>query len=257
MKARQGCRVSEVNRSMMDNQNTRSKLALGIRWFIVIAMPFLLALVTLRLLITWNAPSYPAFEYDRIASDPFGFTDEQRLEYAEATLNFLRRGEPSEEVRHLLEDLRLPDGQGSFYNEREISHLVDVKDVADTFNLISLVLGALVLLGLVFLMWRPDTRLEAYTGLMYGGIFTAAILFLIVVAIFVSWNTVFVQFHELLFPPDTWSFAYSDSLIRLFPEQFWFDFGVIWAGGILLEGAVLALAGYLLRRRAQAADLSI
>ena len=40
----------------------------------------------------------------------------------------------------------------------------------------------------------------------------------------------------------------SDSLIRLFPEQFWFEFGVLWTVGILVQGVILALVGYGLQR---------
>ena len=69
------------------------------------------------------------------------------------------------------------------------------------------------------------------------------------VLILLSWNLVFTQFHEILFPPDTWTFYYSDSLIRLFPEKFWFDFGLLWTGAIFLEGIILAVFGYFLVRR--------
>lgn len=37
---------------------------------------------------------------------------------------------------------------------------------------------------------------------------------------------------------------YTDSLIRLFPEQFWFDVGVIISGGALLAGILVAVLGY-------------
>jgi uncharacterized membrane protein len=65
----------------------------------------------------------------------------------------------------------------------------------------------------------------------------------------VSWNFVFTQFHEILFPPDTWTFYYTDSLIRLFPEKFWFDFGLLWTGAVFIEGLVLTGVGFLLLRR--------
>ncbi|HRO89588.1 MAG TPA: DUF1461 domain-containing protein, partial [Promineifilum sp.] len=68
-------------------------------------------------------------------------------------------------------------------------------------------------------------------------------------AILVAWPIFFVQFHELLFPPGTWTFAYSDSLIRLFPEQFWFDFGVLISGATLVLGVVVTLIGYVMSRR--------
>ena len=53
------------------------------------------------------------------------------------------------------------------------------------------------------------------------------------VFMFVAWNLAFTVFHNIFFDSGTWTFFYTDSLIRLFPEQFWFDFGIIWTGSIL------------------------
>jgi len=64
-----------------------------------------------------------------------------------------------------------------------------------------------------------------------------------------AWSTFFVQFHELLFPPGTWTFAYSDSLIRLFPEKFWFDFGVLLSVLAFSLGLIVTGLGWILRWR--------
>ena len=63
-----------------------------IKWIIIIAMPFFLGLGMIRAVIAWD---YPAFEYQRIAPDQYGFTPEERLFYAHATLDYLQRPEPS------------------------------------------------------------------------------------------------------------------------------------------------------------------
>jgi integral membrane protein (TIGR01906 family) len=227
-----------------------------VRWFLIIATPVLLSLWTVRLLITWNAPSFPSLEYSRIESDKYGFSDDERIDYAEATLEYLRQSEPSDEVIFLLEDLRLSDTNQALYNQREIGHMLDVKNLVDFFNQVFQVVGIFSLAGVIYLLARPETRIEAYRAIMYGGVLTAAILLVMVVLILISWSFVFVQFHELLFPPDTWTFAMSDSLIRLFPEQFWFDFGVLWTVGILIQGIILATVGYLLQRRKPSKELT-
>ena len=41
----------------------------------------------------------------------------------------------------------------------------------------------------------------------------------------------FTLFHSLFFEGDSWLFLYSDTLIRLFPMQFWQD-AFLWAGVI-------------------------
>ena len=47
----------------------------------------------------------------------------------------------------------------------------------------------------------------------------------------------FILFHSVFFEGDSWLFLYSDTLIRLFPMQFWQD-AFIWAGVIAVGGAL-------------------
>jgi integral membrane protein (TIGR01906 family) len=226
-----------------------ARFATVIRWIVVITMPFLMAVSTVLLLIYWDWPNYPTFEYRRIASDRYGLSDEERLQLAESTQAYLRRAEPAEEVRFLLEDLRLPGTDQPLYNVREVGHMLDVKRVTDAFKRVFWALGIIVIGGLIALLARGETRRDGYRALMQGGIFAAVVVVVVLILILVAWNLVFTEFHQLLFPAGSWTFAYTDSLIRLFPEQFWFDFGVIWTAGILLEAVILAAAGYLLLRR--------
>ena len=219
-----------------------------IRWFVVLAIPFLLTLGTVRLLISWNSPSYPEFEYGRIAPDPFGFTLEERLEYARATLDYLQRPETAPEAIHLLEELRLPDGEQPLYNEREIGHMLDVKVVADSFKTVLWILVLIVFGGLILLLAWPDGREYGAKAIKQGGLLTVIIVVGVMVFMAVAWGLAFTLFHNLFFSSGTWTFSYSDSLIRLFPEQFWFDFGMLWTGLILLGGIILALIGYMLGR---------
>jgi integral membrane protein (TIGR01906 family) len=199
-------------------------------------------------MISWNSPSYPSFEYSRIPADSYGMPSEERLRLAEASQEYLRRSESPEEVVNLITDLRLPGTNDPLYNQREIGHLVDVKSLIDAARTGLWILGIGVIAGLVLLLARPETRPAGYTAIMHGGILTMAILLAMIVLLFVAWNLVFTQFHEILFPPNTWTFFYTDSLIRLFPEQFWFDFGLFWTIGIFLQGVILAAVGYFLQR---------
>ena len=230
----------------MMNNNTLSNM---IRWVVVVATPFLFTVLTVRVLIAWNNPSYPAWEYGRIDPDRYGFTSEDRLDMAEATLDYLQRPEPAPEVIYLLEDLRVPGTNDPLYNPSEIGHMVDVKVVADAFKSVLWVLLLVVAGGLIFLFARPDTRPMGAKALFQGGVFTGTAVILVMAFIGIAWTTFFTLFHDIFFAPGTWTFSYTDSLIRLFPEQFWFDFALLWTGSILLLGAVFAGAGYWLMKR--------
>ncbi|WP_420630445.1 TIGR01906 family membrane protein [Candidatus Leptofilum sp.] len=217
-----------------------------IKWVIIIAMPFFLGLGMILAVIAWD---YPSFEYQRIPPDQFGFSPEERLFYAHATLDYLQRSEPSEEAIFLLEELRLPNSDEPLYNEREIGHMIDVKDLTDAIRTIWWITAVLIVVGLGFLLSQPALRAVGYRAIYQGGWATVIILAGIAIFIGVGWSIFFVQFHELLFPPGSWTFAYSDSLIRLFPEQFWFDIGVIMSGGALLLGIVVTVLGYWLTKK--------
>ena len=60
--------------------------------------------------------------------------------------------------------------------------------------------------------------------------------------IFLSFGTLFVEFHNVFFSPGTWTFRFSDTLIRLFPERFWRDTFLV-VGVISLIGGLLFAFG--------------
>ncbi|MFN2195842.1 MAG: DUF1461 domain-containing protein, partial [Anaerolineales bacterium] len=72
----------------------------------------------------------------------------------------------------------------------------------------------------------------------------------IILFVLIAFGVIFVWFHEIFFQPGTWTFYFSDTLIRLFPERFWRDTFLIVAGLPALIGAVL---GYFLGRKKRAA----
>ena len=42
-----------------------------------------------------------------------------------------------------------------------------------------------------------------------------------------GWEQFFTQFHSVFFASGTWTFSLQDTLIRLFPGQFWVDAGIV------------------------------
>lgn len=234
-----------------------------VKWLIILAMPFFLGFSTIRLLVN-SAETYVRYEYGKesfpadlnryseAAQAQLGLqplTRAERQELALVAVDYLQRREPAEEVIFLLEEQELPAG-GPLYNRDEISHMIDVKHVTDAIGRLNWIAATIVIGGLLFLFVRPETRLEAYRALMHGGVATTVVLLFIALFILFAWDIFFVQFHELLFPPGTWTFNYSDSLIRLFPEQFWIDFGILLSGTALFAGIAVAILGYLLWRYA-------
>lgn len=239
------------------------KIVVALRWLIVIVMPFFLGFTAIELAVH-NAELYVDYEYGKgnfpedlqqvseVTRQQLGlqpFTQEQREELALVAVGYLQRAEPAEEVIYLLEEQQLPGSSEPLYNASEISHMVDVKHVTDGIGRLNRFAALVVLGGMAILLVSAGTRPVAFRALFQGGLLTMSVLLAIGLFILLAWGTFFVQFHELLFPPDTWSFAYSDSLIRLFPEQFWFDFGVLLSLLAFVLGALATAAGWVLKGR--------
>lgn len=219
-----------------------------IRWAVVLAMPVFIVLLSARVMVnTW----YPRYEYAKpdFPPDPYGFTQAQRLELATVCINFLNVPEPPETAVAMLEALRLPGTDRPLFNRYELSHMVDVKRLTDALWRVLTAAGILVAAGSAALLARRQTRRDGYAALFVGGALTTLLLVVLIALILVSWRWFFIAFHDVFFPPGTWTFDWTDSLIRLFPDRFWFDAGVLLVGGALVLGVGVMLAGWVLGQR--------
>lgn len=221
-----------------------------IQGLVILALPVFLALTAGHLLINvW----YLEYEYGKadFPPDPYGFTQQQRLDLATVSIRFLQRPEPAEVAVELLEAQRLPGTDTPLFDRSEISHMLDVKRFTDALWRVQYAAGLFVIGGLLLLLARKATRPAGYLALFLGGAWTAGLLAFLVIFVLLSWRMFFVTFHELFFPPGTWTFDWSKSLIRLYPDRLWFDSGTLITIGTLLAGAVIGAVGYALRRRSQ------
>lgn len=205
-----------------------------LRGFIALAVPMLLVLVSARLVMT---PLYLQIEYTRpgFPADFYGFTTEDRLRYAPYALHYLLSGEPIS----YLGDLKFEDGTPLF-NGRELQHMVDVKIVTQLAFGAGITLGLLTLFAAYVLWRRHETRADLWKGLLSGSLITLGLIASIVILSILAWDVFFTGFHRMFFADGTWQFLYSDTLIRLFPEQFWFDAALV-IGGLTFAGAFALL----------------
>jgi len=219
------------------------KMTLILSWLVALLVPLALIGLGLRALLT---PLFLNIEYNMpyFPPDQYGFTKEDRLKWAPYALNYLvNRADIS-----YLADLKFEDGT-SLYNERELSHMADVKRVTKAaLNVWYVTLALSLGLGI----WsRLGHWEQAYRqGLMRGGWLmvglAVAVGLVVLVGILINpevfWNF-FVGFHRLFFTGDTWLFLFSDTLIRLFPIRFWQD-AFLLAALIALGGGIALGVGF-------------
>ncbi|MEZ4666902.1 MAG: TIGR01906 family membrane protein [Anaerolineae bacterium] len=202
------------------------------RSYIAAAFPFFLILVSARLVMT---PLFLSFEYTRsgFPSDPYGFSMQDRLDYAPYALQYLLNDTDID----FLGNLRFTDGK-EMYNVRELQHMRDVKEVTQFAFTFALIIGFMAIVSVLALRQLAPRLL--WQALFSGSMLTLALIASVVLIAITSWDTFFTTFHGLFFAGGTWQFAYSDTLIRLFPEQFWFD-AALTIGAFSVSTALIVL----------------
>lgn len=187
-------------------------------------------------------PSFPAIEYRMpgFPEDTYGFTYEERVKWATYGIEYLVNDAGPE----FLGDLRFDDGLPVF-NEREVGHMLDVKIVVG-YTLTVFRVSLVLLVGLGLLAWRRGW-VDAYRlGISRGGWILLVILFTLGLLAITSFWQFFSAFHAIFFEGDSWLFAFSDTLIRLYPIRFWQDVILyIFGGSALVSG----LLGWFLGKR--------
>ncbi|PQZ98313.1 TIGR01906 family membrane protein [Arthrobacter sp. MYb224] len=209
--------------------NSKPPLARTAQVLLALIFPVLTLIAAIRLVAT---PAFLALAYARpgFPSDQFGFTDPERLTYGSYGVDYLNNFAGPE----FLSGLKLPTGS-SMFTAQEVQHMLDVKNLIGLGYVIGAVLAVLAIIFIAYLANR-------YSGGVRRALFSGAILTLVLIAgiaviAITGWNTFFSGFHQLFFAEGTWTFNLSDTLIRLYPEQFWVDSAL--AIGVLVVVTVL------------------
>ena len=223
-------------------------LTLTCRILLIVLIPVVLTLTNVRLLMT---PIFPNVEYNLsgFPLDLYGFSKADRLKWSKVAIDYLLNNAGIE----FLGNLRFPEGQTAppesweyyttrdntyLYNDRELRHMVDVKNVTRSALWVWGVGGVLGLLSAGALYYFGE-RAALRAGLLWGAGVTLVFYLGIVAYIAVNFNALFVQFHQVFFESGTWTFLFSDTLIRLFPVRFWQVAFTFIGGASIVEAALV------------------
>lgn len=213
--------------------NRWQKLAVIPQLVITFTLPFILVLGSVRLVMT---PLFLELEYRRpgFPEDLFGFSTEDRLKYGPYGVRYLTN---STDISYL-GDLEI-EGEPAFHAD-ELQHMEDVKVVTRAAFQVLMLTAALFAMSTILLIRQSSTRPKILRGLQYGGGLTIALILILTALVFINWDFFFDTFHEIFFEAGTWQFYRSDTLIRLYPEQFWFDVSLV-IGGLTIGSALSSL----------------
>ncbi len=213
-----------------------SRMTKTLKLLIILLTPVLIILTAARLLAT---DQYLAFEYGKASFPPdsFGFTQQQRFDLASSNIHYVRAHLPGNALSN-----QTLNG-APVYNPREVSHMVDVQAVFQSvLRAWQAAFILLLLMGLI--LWQKRERQMLASAIQSGGLLTSGIILSIALLAILAWQFWFNTFHLFFFKPGSWLFSYSDTLIRLFPVEFWFDATLTISVLSLAGGLLLALIGW-------------
>src|SRR5215211_12795 len=172
-------------------------------WLVTLIIPIALIGLGLRVLLS---PLFLRIEYNMpyFPRDEFGFSKEDRLKWAPYALDYLTNSADTS----YLGDLKFEDGT-PLYNERELSHMDDVKRVTQgglRVWYISLVILLLLGVWAWFGGWWADYMLGLMRGgwLMVGLAVTIGLVVVVGIALNPDiFNVFFKQFHHIFFEGDS------------------------------------------------------
>ena len=212
-------------------------LKVALQTVIVIAVPIVLVVMPIRVLMH---PRWVLFEYARpnFPGDYFGFSTQERMRLAITGIESIIG--PRGVV--VLQEAKLSDGSPAF-NDREVGHMQDVRWVTGNIYFAQAVLFIAAVVAVVALA-RGKAQMAAASALLTGAMVTVALLVTLVVFVFTGFDTFFTAFHRIFFSGDTWLFNYTDTLIRTYPVQFWFDAATVIGVTSIVEAIVLGVAAW-------------
>jgi integral membrane protein (TIGR01906 family) len=227
----------------MTSENKSNSPRRGLSWLVTFLIPLILIMAAVRLVLS---PWFLEFEYRMpgFPQDPHGFylppeldawNTEERIYLADIARQYLL----NEEDISFLADLRFPEGQHApplscqfmddctrLYNDRELEHMVDVKNVTQSaLRVWYFSIAAILTLGVWG--WFGGWWEEFTNGLGRGGWLTVLLVGGILLFVILAFGIFFVAFHQVFFDPGTWVFLPSDTLIRMFPERFLRDIFIV------------------------------
>lgn len=188
----------------------------------------------LFLWVEYNRPGFPG--------DGYGFSTDDRMTYGSYAVDYLSNWSGPRYLGELVNRSGDP-----LFQEGEVSHMADVKLVILSAFAGGTLLILLAIIAIIYLRRRSTGGVRR--GLFAGSITTLVIILGLGTLAALGWQQFFTEFHRIFFASGTWTFALEDTLIRLFPGQFWVDAGIVIGALVLIASVVTLVLTWPTRKR--------
>jgi integral membrane protein (TIGR01906 family) len=233
--------VERRNAEREQAANAKPVLPRFMQVVLAVFYPVILLVLAVRAV---TSPLFLWVEYHRpgFPGDGYGFNSDDRMTYGSYAVDYLSNWSGPRYLGELVNR----NGE-KLFQDGEVSHMADVKLVI----LSAFGAGALlVLLSIAVIIYlRRRSSGGVRRGLFAGSIVTLALISGLAGLALLGWEQFFTEFHRIFFASGTWTFALEDTLIRLFPGQFWIDAGIAIAALVLLTAVVTLILTWPTRRR--------
>ena len=206
---------------------------------IIICVPLLLITTNVRIVLNsatmydygfnkYKIEKYTGIEFEQLQAAGQQIRDYFNNDLEQITINISLHG----------------DNIPNLFNEREILHMYDVKNLIKMVYMVQLYSAILLSAGCVFMLFNSFTN-RGILALKYigrGGVFTFSLVIAVSILAIIGFDRLFLFFHLVSFSNDLWVLdPRHDYLIAMFPQGFFFDCTVVIAFLTLLEGGILSL----------------
>lgn len=226
---------AEVERRNHEREQAANAKPLAPRIFQVLLAAFYPVVLLVLAIRAVASPLFLWVEYYRpgFPGDGYGFNADDRMTYGSYALDYLSNWSGPRYLGELVNH----NGE-KLFKEGEVSHMADVK----TVMLSAFGAGALmIIIGIIAMIYlRKRSTGGIRRGLFAGSIVTLVLILGLGTLAALGWQQFFTDFHHVFFANGTWTFALDDTLIRLFPGQYWMDSGIA-IGALVFITALLTL----------------
>lgn len=134
------------------------------------------------------------------------------------------------------------------FNEREASHLADVRNLFSKVKIIYYA-SLLLLAGITVFLFTRDNLIHLIpTAFIRSGLIS--LIFIIVLFLLsLNFSAFFTNIHKPFFASNSWTFPADSLLIQIFPVEFFKNFTTTLIRSIFLNSAIFFGAGVFVRKK--------
>jgi len=133
-----------------------------------------------------------------------------------------------------------------FFNKKETSHLLDVKNVLiKLLNFKTIALALILLLVFVEFFLYPTYSVRRLALLTFGtGLATLILTGITVLIVNFNYDWFFIKIHNIFFEPGTWIF--NTVIVDLYPYEFFFNITQVLITKVLSFGIIFIVMGLMI-----------